>query len=118
MEHLGQKIFSIIPTDFVHFRIVDLNTTNTLSEYSAGRNGKTFPDLKISNAKLIETGVIEGAYVCQVNPRNLTIKVFCLISPQSPDEEQMVMIEAIMNQLKMLFLVFSSHYYQNSHLIK
>ncbi len=118
MEYLAEKILGLVPTDFVCFRIVDLDTANTLSEYAVGRRGVPFSGLKISNTMLVGNIEIEGTKVCRTDPRNLSIQAFCLVSPLKLSDEQAVMIEAILNQLKMLYLIFSSNYYTESRLIK
>lgn len=117
-EYLAGKILGIVQTDFIIFRIVDLASANTLSEYELTRNGTAMPDLKIGNADLLEGKEVAGCRYFKSDQRNLKIKVFCALSPVETDEDQKVFISAIVNQLEMLFLVFSSIYYQDSHLLE
>lgn len=113
MKFLANKILSIIPVDWVLLRIVDLNSQKILREYLETRGSVALIKYEISNKDLIEEKT-SNDYKYVVSLQNtLNIKTFCVFPKIKIDNEQLVMLQAAVNQLEMLFLIFNSRFYKH-----
>jgi len=115
-EYLGYKILSIVDADWALLRVVDLTKEKTLKEFCAIRNRTAAPKNKISNNKELIENKPKGKYLILKSAQiNLGIKAFCVLSSERINDDQIDLIKAITNQLEMLFIIFTSLYYKNSH---
>jgi hypothetical protein len=105
----------MVNAPWVLFRIVDTQNLDTLSEYNESRGNASLPNHKISTKHLVSNEVFEGFAVVQSGQGNFHIKTFCIVPKEKLSRDQKVFIKALVNQLEMLFIIFSSTYYQNSH---
>jgi hypothetical protein len=117
LQFLAEKALCMVNTEWVLFRIIDTQNLDTLSEYSESRgNGNAFLlNHKISNKHLVSNEKFEGLAVVQSGQGNFHIKTFCVIPKEKLSGDQEVFIKALVNQLEMLFIIFASTYYKNSH---
>jgi hypothetical protein len=115
LQFLAERTLSMVNAKWVVFRIVDMRSLNTLSEYSEIR-GKVAPHKhKISNKELTSNEKSEGITIVGSGQENFHVKTFCIIPKEKLSSESKVFISAVANQLEMLFLIFTSTYYKNSH---
>lgn len=113
-EYLSFKILSIVDVDWVLLRIVDLSKAETLREFCAVRGGGNSPQWNISNKELLKNK-LQGEYqLLKSTQNNLNLKAFCVFPKNNFSEDQKVLIGAIIGQLEMLFIIFTSLYYKNS----
>ena len=115
LQFLAEKVLCMVNAEWVLFRIVDTQNLDTLSEYSESRGNAFLLNHKISTKHLVSNEVFEGLTVVQSGQGNFHIKTFCIIPKEKLSRDQKVFIKALVNQLEMLFIIFTSSYYQNSH---
>jgi phage host-nuclease inhibitor protein Gam len=115
LQFLADRTLSMVNTGWVLFRIIDTQSLNSLGEYSETRGNSVLPRHKISNKALVSTEKLKGFTVVESGQENFYIKTFCIIPKVKLSRENLVFIKAIVNQLEMLFLIFTSIYYRESH---
>ncbi len=115
LQFLADRTLSMVNTGWVLFRIIDTQSLNSLGEYSETRGNSVLPRHKISNKALVSSEKLKGFTVLESAQENFYIKTFCIIPEVKLSRENLVFIKAIVNQLEMLFLIFTSIYYRESH---
>jgi len=115
LQFLAEKALGMVNAVWVLFRIVDTQNLDTLSEYSESRGNAFLLNNKISNKHIVSNEKFEGLAVVQSGQGNFHIKTFCIIPKEKLSRDQEVFIKALVNQLEMLFIIFNSTYYKNSH---
>ena len=104
-----------VNTEWVLFRIIDTKSLDSLGEYSKVRGNSVFPRPKISNKALVQNEELKEFTVVESGHENFYIKTFCIIPKIKLSNDSQVFIKAVVNQLEMLFLIFTSIYYKDSH---
>lgn len=107
-ESLADKALGGVNCDWVAFRIIDSASGNTLTEYTKTRKPGTALTCEIKNNKLLEGRILEGCHTISSAQENLNIKVFCVLPVDSLDDNQEVLIKAIVNNLGLLYLILES----------
>jgi len=97
----ARRALGIANVDWVMFRIIKPDTLRTLQEHSETRGD----------------GIAGCSVVCS-EQENLTIKACCILPIENLTENQKILIGAIVNELEMLFIIFSSEYYRVDYLKK
>jgi hypothetical protein len=115
LQFLAEKALCMVNAAWVLFRIVDTRNLDTLSEYSESRGNAFLLNHKISNKHLVSKEKFEGLAVVQSGQGNFHIKTFCIIPKEKLSGDQEVFIKVLANQLEMLFIIFASTYYKNTH---
>ena len=115
LQFLADRTLSMVNTGWVLFRIIDTQSLNTLGEHSETRGNSVPPRHKISNKALASSEKLKGFTVVESGQENFYIKAFCIIPEVKISRDNLVFIKAIVNQLEMLFLIFTSIYYKESH---
>jgi hypothetical protein len=115
LQVLAQKILCMVNTEWVLVRIIDTQNLDTLREHSESRGNAVLLNHKISNTYLASNEKFEGFTVLGSEQENFHIKTFCIIQKEKLSRDQEVFIRAVVNQLEMLFIIFASTYYKNSH---
>lgn len=115
LNFMAEKTLSMVNAEWVHFRIIDTNALDSLGEYSETRGNSVLPRYKISNKTLVSTGKLEGFTVVGSGHENFYVKTFCIIPNLKLSSDNKALIKALVNQLEMLFLIFTSIYYKESH---
>lgn len=118
MRFFALKALGIVNVDWVVIRVIDPTSLRTLGEYGGARGNALLQKHEISNKALVVNDMIEGCSVVGSNQDNLTIKAFCVLPIQKLTDTQTILLKAIVNQLEMLFVIFTSPYYKESCLIK
>jgi hypothetical protein len=113
LKFLAGKALGIISADWVLLRIVETENTKTLAELFQARGKVALVKHEISNKNLVMEKSCEGCSVVESNQDNFKIQAYCVI-PQEIDDEQRTLIQAIINNLAMIYLIFSSGYYKNN----
>ncbi len=114
-EFLAEKTLSMVNTEWVLFRIIDTKCLDSLGEYSKARGDRAVPRHKISNRVLVSDEAPKGFTVVESGHENFYIKTFCILPKVRLSRDNKVFIKAVVNQLEMLFLIFTSIYYKDSH---
>lgn len=116
LQFLAQRTLSIVNVEWMLFRIINTQNLNTLSEYSEKRGNAVITNHKISNSRLVSNEKFEAFIVVGSGQENFHIKTYCIIPEKKLSKDQEIFIKAVVNQLEMLFIIFTSIYYKNSHL--
>jgi hypothetical protein len=106
------RVFGITKTDWVLFRIINTNTHKTLIEQLGSRQGFSTEYPHISNKEIIEKQSLSPYTVVICNPQNLSILTYCILPVEKITNDERVFIQAITNEINMLFLILNSPYYK------
>ncbi len=113
--HTAERILGIINADWVMLKIIDINTGNNLHEYFVSRGNKKVGKIKVDNRELLSGDCSFGrCSIVKSNQENFNIKAFCILPSTTKDENQEFLINSIVNQLEMLFIIFNSLYYKKA----
>lgn len=113
--HTAERVLGIINADWVLLRMVDINHGTTLHEYYICRGNKNLEKVKIDNQELL-TGICSfgSCSIIKSNQDNFNIKAFCILPVESENSNQEFLINSIVNQLEMFFIIFNSLYYKRN----
>ena len=115
LQFLAQRTLSMVNVEWILFRIINTQNLNTLCEYTEKRWNAVLPNHKISNRKLASNENFEAFTIVGSGHENIHIRTFCIIPEKKLTMDQEVFIMAVVGQLEMLFIIFTSIYYKNSH---
>jgi hypothetical protein len=115
LEYLAERTLSMVNVEWVIFRIIRTEDLDTLSENCETRGNAILLKHKISNRALASNEKFEGLTVVGSTQENFRIKTFCILPKEKLSSEGEIFIRAIVNQLEMLFIIFTSTYYKNGH---
>jgi hypothetical protein len=115
LQFLADRTLSMVNADWVLFRIIDTKNLDSLGEYSETHGKAVLLKYKISNRILVSNEKLKGFTVVGSGYENFYIKTFCVIPKAELSSDHKVFIKAVVNQLEMLFLIFTSVYYRDSH---
>ncbi|MGE5425533.1 MAG: hypothetical protein ACM3PZ_00380 [Bacillota bacterium] len=108
-SYFGEKILGMINADWVIIRVVDMMTQRTIREDRYARNKQTVDCGKIENSELLSGRCKDERYtIIKTEQDNISFKTFCVIPTKLANRDQEFFIRSIINQLEMLYLVFSS----------
>ena len=116
LQFLTQRTLSMVNVGWILFRIINTQNLNTLSEYAEKRGETVLPNHKISNRQLASNEKFEAFTIVESEQENIHIKTFCIIPEKKLSRDQKIFIKAVVYQLEMLFIIFTSIYYKNNHL--
>jgi hypothetical protein len=117
LQFLAEKALCMVNSEWVLFRIIDTQNLDTLREYSESRGNAVPLNHKISNKHLVSKEKFKGFTVLGSEQENFHITTFCIIPKERLSRDQKVFIKAVVNQLEMLFIIFTSTYYKNSYMM-
>lgn len=117
LQFLAQRTLSMVNVEWILFRIINTQDLNTLSEHSEKRRNTVLPSHKISNRQLASNDKFEVFTIVGSGQENIHIKTFCIIPGKKLSRDQEVFIQAVVDQLEMLFIIFTSICFKNNHLI-
>jgi hypothetical protein len=115
LQFMGQRILGMTNAEWALFRIVDIAAGVTLREYCETRGNAILLKHTFSNKDLKEKANIDNCIIIKSTQENLNIKTYCILQVKRLNKDQEVLIKAIVNQLEMLFLIFSSNFYKNNN---
>lgn len=113
LHTFADRVLAMVNADWVLFRIIEIDSAHTLSEHGQSRGNSAWSNHEIGNKDLLETGASNGFISIQSSQDNFNLKVFCVLPKKSLSEEQKILLGKIVNDLGMLYLIFSSVYYKN-----
>lgn len=111
LEFFAQKILTIANIDWTLIRLVEVERSRTIREHIEVRVGKTFSRQEISNSALAQKN--KDLLIISSDKSNLLFKTYCLMPKTKMRDEEDLLIKAILNQLEMIFIIFTSRYYKN-----
>ena len=109
----SERVLGIVNADWVLFRIIDNASQQTVSEHFKSRAGINHAYPQISNKQIINNSPAGKLTSILSNHGNINFLVSCNLPLEAIDQEQDVLINLIVNELTMLFIIFSSTYYNN-----
>ncbi|UCG12297.1 MAG: hypothetical protein JSU72_17650 [Deltaproteobacteria bacterium] len=115
---LAQKALGIVNVDWIMLRIINPDNLRTLREHSRARGSAILLKHNISNRAIVSNEAIDDCSVVVSDQDNLIIKAFCVLPTEEITASQKTLIKAIVNELEMLFIIFSSEYYKERYLKK
>ena len=102
----------VVNTEWILIRIINQNNFRTITEHWEFFAEATYPHVRISNRALVEGTTIAGfSIVCSCR-NNLDVNVACIIPVKALIREEKILIEAIVGELEMLFIIFTLQYLQ------
>ena len=110
----SERIFGIVNTDWVLFRIINSTTGRTISEQFESRYGLPREYPHISNKMILERQASQLYKTVVENPQDLNIIVSCTLPVANLTVEELVFIQAITNEITMIFIYFNSIYYKET----
>ena len=111
MNYLAKKALSIINADWVLIRIIEVETLNTLRESIKSRGGAVLLKHEIANKNLLEENKLENYIYITSKQKNLGIKSYFIFPDRKITKKEEILIKALVNQLEMIFVIFSSKYF-------
>ena len=118
----SDRVFGIVNTNWVLFRIINSTTQNTISEQFETRQGFPSDYPHIGNKNIVEQQSCPFFTTVISNPPNVDILSCCILPVGQISTEERVFIQAIINEFTMMFVLFNytyqdkaaKGYYQNS----
>lgn len=115
--YFSDRVLGIVNTNWVLFRIINCNTGKTLSEQLETRVGFTTDYPHIGNKTIIETQTCPPFTSINSNPQNSNILCCCILPVDQISNEERVFIQAITNEIAMMFIVFNYSFREKSNKI-
>lgn len=107
--YFSEKILSIVNADWVTLRIIDVKNARTIREDRFIRNKNGNLTLKIENKEILAGKKrLNECSIVQSDQDNLNIKACCILPIKLSNKDQEFFIRSMINQLEMLYIVFSS----------
>ncbi len=103
-----RSIGGMVKVDWTLIRIIDQEDFRTITEHweSFAKEGAD-QHIRISNRALVEGKPIEGFSVVCSRRNNLAVNVACIMPAKELVREEKILIEAIVGELEMLFIIFT-----------
>lgn len=111
---MADKILGAVNADWVIFRILEKSTSKTLSEYAQARGKALLLKYEVSNRDLLDDKPDKNYAVIRTGQENFNIRTFCVLSDNNLDKNQKMLVRKIVNDLEMLYLIYSSAYYKSA----
>jgi hypothetical protein len=109
-----ERALEITPYDWVLIRIIDEKTTHTLSEHAESRGRALLMQYEIGNKDLLDHVPLEGYTVLASNHLNALVRTCAIMPTEALSDEQQTMLQAIVNEVTLLYLVYTSRHYKGS----
>lgn len=108
-NYFAEKILSIINVDWVILRIIDTNTMHSLRDERYTRNNQKVEFNKFDNAEIIkEKYKQDSVQIIRSNQSGFYLKTCAILPGQLKNKDQEFFVQSMINQLEMLFVIFSS----------
>lgn len=105
---LSNKILGVVNVPWIMIRIILKENYHTLSEYMAIRENQTPINVLISNKSLIENNINDKFIYINSTSANISFSAFSIMPKIEISKNQQVLIQTILKQLEMLYLVLQS----------
>ena len=113
----GERVFGISDANWVLFRIIDIKSNKTIIEQFETRHDSTVDYPHISNKMIVEKQSCPPFSVVISNPQNFSILVGAILPVESISNEERIFIQAIANEIMMLFVILNSAYYKEGNMV-
>jgi len=113
----SDRVLGIVNVNWALFRIIDNNTGRTIYEQLETRPGVTIDYPHVSNKMIIEDHACPSYSTVISSPQNLKIVVCCILPKDKINKDERSFIQAITNEITMIFVILNSIYYKESNLI-
>jgi hypothetical protein len=105
----AHKVLGIVNADWVLIRIICQSNLRTIKEHLESRKDVNLKCKGISNKAIVANGSIKGYSIVASRHDNSLIMGVCVVPQKNLDEEEKILVEAIINQIEMLYLIYVSH---------
>jgi hypothetical protein len=112
---LSERVLGIVNTNWALLRIMNSKSQRTICECFETRQGFSTHYPRLSNKMIIENRLIAPYTTIISNPQNLNILVCCMLPNEKISDDQRIFIQAIINEITMLFVILESSYYKNGN---
>jgi len=107
--YFSEKILGMVNADWVILRIINVKNARTIREDKFVRNNEGKSVLKIENREILAGKKrLNDCSVIHSDQENLNIKACCILPAKLNNKDQEFFIRSMINQLEMLYIVFSS----------
>jgi hypothetical protein len=110
---MAEKVLSVVEADYVLLKIIDQSDANILGEIFVARGDRDIKPPAISNRTLISNEPVKDLSFVSAEAENIAVKVFSVLPAINFSTEQIAMIKAILSQVQMIYLIFSSGQIKN-----
>jgi hypothetical protein len=107
---LSERVFGIVNTNWVLFRIINCKTGKTLSEQFETRNGFISYYPHIGNKMIVEAQSCPPFTSVITRPQNMNIVACCILPVEEINNDERLFIQAITNEITKMFVIFSNSY--------
>ena len=111
----SEQTFGIVNSNWVLFRIIDCSNQKTISEHFENRLGYNLKCPHVSNRNIIEKQSCSPFTAVISDPPNLNILTCCIIPQENITNDEIVFLQAITNEITMMFVLLESSYYNNGN---
>lgn len=116
LQFLADRTLSMVNAEWVLLRIINTQNLDTLREYCQARGKAVILKHKIGNRELLSNVTPEGFTIVESGQENFHIRTLCIMPKATISQEQKIFVKAMVNQLEMLFVIFTSLYYKDARL--
>lgn len=102
----ARKLLEIVNADWVMIRIICQNNLRTMKEHFEPRKKVDFNNKRISNKAIVANRSIEEYSFVTSHHDNSVVMGVCVFPKRSLDEEEKILVEAIINQIEMHYLIY------------
>jgi hypothetical protein len=102
------KILGISNADWVVIRVIDRNSLKTVKEQIEFRGNAVSPNKHFSNKAILSNRNLNGCRILGSCQENLALKLVCILPKNRFNTEEKILLEAIVTQLEMLYIIFTS----------
>ncbi len=112
-DYFSDKIINIVNADWVVLKIIDIQTGKTIRQNELIRR-KPVEIVKIENHDILAGRCyLKNCSIVRSGQENLKIKAACILPIELKNREQELFVQSIVNQIEMMFLVYSSLSFKN-----
>jgi len=115
LNFLSGKVLAMTNADWICFKIINPSAYKILAEYNKVRGNhencnEVMPKVNITTDSLLAKEAPPGHTLVWswAEKDGLNLRVFCILPKEELSREEKVFIKAIVNQLEMFYLIFSS----------
>jgi hypothetical protein len=110
LSSAARNMRGTVSVDWILIRIINQNNFRTITEHWESCAKATYPNVRISNRAIVEGKTVEGLSIIRSRRNNLAVNVACIMPVKALMREEKILIEAIVCELEMLFIIFTLKY--------
>ena len=108
-SYFSEKILGMVNADWVILRVIDTNSLKTLREEKFFRNNRKVDTNKFDNGDILKGKCkVDDCGIIKSDQEGFYIKTICILPINLKNSDQEFFIKSMINQLEMLFIVFSA----------